>query len=150
MILDKIENLGQYKGISPYIEQIISYLASHHLASQPEGRVELSGQDLYVNFDTAHGKNREEAVLESHNRMIDLQMVLDTDEWMGWSPKRELPQVPYSSERDISFYPGITPQQYIHVWPGDFVIFFPGDAHAPCITPTQRYHKVVFKFAYHE
>ena len=39
----------------------------------------------------------------------------------------------YSAERDVAFYPGLC-DTYLNVRKGMFVVFFPGEGHAPAIT----------------
>ena len=145
MILDKTENLHLYAGVSPYIYNVVEFIASHDLLTMPTGRVEICGDDLFANFDTAHGKPQEEAVMESHNRMADIQLILDNEETVGWAPRKDLPSTLYDEERDISFYPGCAPQEYVKLRPGTFLLFLPDDAHAPCISERESYRKVIFK-----
>ena len=144
MILDKIENLHLYEGLNPRIKTVVNFLKKNDLRGKPQGRVDIK-KGVYVNFDVAHGKKQEEAVLESHNRMMDIQILLDCEERMGWSPRSLMPSASYDEERDISFYQGCKPQQYILVRPGHFALFLPDDVHAPCICTEANYRKVIFK-----
>lgn len=144
MIIDKLENLSLYQGVNAHISEVVSFVDAHDLKAFPAGRVEL-GNGAFADFDIAHGKHREEALLESHNRMLDIQLVMEEEEEMGWSPRSELPQAPYDEKRDISFYESEMPQQFFRLKPGYFVLFLPGDAHAPCICPAASYRKVIFK-----
>ena len=51
----------------------------------------------------------------------------------------------YDQEKDVEFY-GDEPQSYISVYPGQCVIFFPEDAHAPNIG-VGRHKKLCVKIA---
>jgi beta-galactosidase beta subunit len=51
------------------------------------------------------------------------------------APFLPAPSVPYSIERDVAFYPGLC-DSYLNVRKGMFVVFFPGEGHAPAITKT--------------
>jgi YhcH/YjgK/YiaL family protein len=66
-------------------------------------------------------------------------------EEMGWSARSrcQRPHGQYDAEKDIEFFAD-TPDSYVTVLPGEFVIFFPDDAHAPLIG-TGEIHKVVIK-----
>ena len=49
------------------------------------------------------------------------------------------------SEFDISFYGDTKPQTYVTCQPGQMVIFFPQDGHAPCISEKPVIKKAIFK-----
>ena len=144
MIIDTLENFGKYVGLNPRFQQVAEYLRTHVLSSQPQGRQVLDGSDLFVNFDSAKGKTPVEARLESHNEMIDIQIPISTVETMGYTPRQSLAEASYNEEKDITFYEGMA-QQYLAVMPGMFVIFFPQDAHAPCISTEPTIQKAIFK-----
>ena len=88
-------------------------------------------------------KTKEEAVLETHRKMIDIQIPLSCTEVMGYTPREDLDEQPYNAEKDITFYEGMA-QQYVAVKPGMFAIFFPQDGHAPCISE-EPVRKAIFK-----
>ena len=77
--------------------------------------------------------------------MIDIQIPLQQPETFGLAAFTSLPDAPYSSEKDISFYPEAAAQNYITCPLGAFMIFFPEDAHAPCIAPNASFKKAIFK-----
>lgn len=144
MILDKIENLVKYASINPLFQKVVEYLNTTDVASQPEGKVLIDGTDLFVNYNVAKGKSIDEARIETHDKMIDLQMPLSGPETFGFSPRADLPEAAYNAEKDITFYEGRA-EKYITVQPGEFVIFFPQDGHAPCISDAEKIVKVIFK-----
>lgn len=144
MILDKIENLVKYASINPLFQQVVEYLNTTDVASQPEGKVLIDGTDLFVNYNVAKGKNIDESRIETHDKMIDLQMPISGPETFGFTPRANLPEAAYNAEKDITFYEGRA-EKYITVQPGEFVIFFPQDGHAPCISDAEKIVKVIFK-----
>ena len=64
---------------------------------------------------------------------------------MGWKARSRClqPHEQYDAEKDIEFFDDV-PDTYVTVLPGEFVVFFPDDAHAPLIG-TGAVHKVVIK-----
>lgn len=144
MILDTIENLPRYTALNPLFSKVVDYLAHTDLKAQSEGKVAIEGDDLFVNYSLAQGKSRETARLESHDRMIDIQIPLSGAETMGYTPRTHLPVQPYDTEKDITFYDGEA-EHYITVHPGEFAIFFPQDGHAPCVSEAPKIQKVIFK-----
>ena len=87
------------------------------------------------------------ARLEAHRRYIDIQLVLDGDEQMGWKPLADCynPMSEHSMEKDIGFFHD-APASWVSVPPDHFCIFFPEDAHAPLVG-TGQIRKVIFKIA---
>lgn len=144
MILDTLDNFASYAALNPLFQDVADYMASHDLASQEVGKVEIKGRDLFVNVCLAKGKERGEARLETHDEMIDIQVPLSCAETMGYTPRRALPPTPYDAQNDISFYDGQA-EQYVTVHPGEFAVFFPQDGHAPCISSEEAIRKVIFK-----
>lgn len=145
MILDSIENLHKYAALNPYIDKIVAFINDNDIFDMPTGRVEIDGINCFANFDTAHGKTKNQALLESHNGMVDIQLVCHDSELIGWSQRSSLPNAEYNAEKDITFYGRAKPEQYINLKHGQFLMFFPGDAHAPCISERESYRKIIFK-----
>ena len=128
MIIDDITHLKDYIRLLPMLKTVVGFLDSHDLQALPEGRPP---------------KAPTQAVLESHRKMIDIQIPLTGDETMGYSPLKELKPTPYDETKDISFYKECS-GSFVTVKKGMFAIFFPQDAHAPGVTPTAL-KKAVFK-----
>lgn len=143
MIIDTLENLDKYATTNPLFAKAVEFLKSNNLEELPLGRTVLAGDDLFVNVVETPAKSKEEAKLETHKRMIDIQIPLTAVETMGYAPLCDLPETTYNETDDISFYP-TEPQQYLTVKPGMFVVFFPQDGHAPAISPTP-FRKIIVK-----
>ncbi|MBR0047107.1 MAG: YhcH/YjgK/YiaL family protein [Bacteroidaceae bacterium] len=144
MILDTLENFGKYANLNPLFPKVAEYLQNTDLMAQEPGRVNIDGNKLFVNHNVTKGKTVDEAKMETHDAMIDIQIPLSCPEVMGYMPRQYLSEAKYDAAKDITFYPD-RPEQYIKVHPGEFVIFFPQDGHAPCISPVPEYKKVIFK-----
>ena len=97
MIIDKIENLKLYANLNPYFPQIIEFLNNTDLAALENGKHEIDGKDCFVNIMDTKGKTKEEAVMETHVNMLDIQIPLNTDEIYGYTPTADLPQASASS-----------------------------------------------------
>lgn len=143
MIVDTIDNLHKYAALNPLFSKVADYIAEHDLLLLSEGKHEIEGKDLFVNRAHAKGKTKEDARIESHDVMIDIQIPLNVAETMGYTPRQELPACEYNEQKDITFYPGLA-KEYVTIYPGQFVIFFPQDGHAPCVC-SEEIEKVIFK-----
>ena len=147
MIIDTLENLGLYASMNHRVKDVVAFLAEHDLRDMPEGHHEIDGFDLYVNIQEHGAKTADEAILEYHRRMIDIQIPIGGPETMGYMPVSKLPQGSYDAVTDVALLPDIRPENFITVCPGEFVIFFPTDGHAPCIAESVGFKKAVFKLA---
>lgn len=143
MILDTLDKLQHYAALNPLFPEVLRFLAEHPLDTLAPGRHDILGDDLYVNIQDASPRGRAEAKLESHQRMVDIQIPLSASEEMGYTPLCDLPKAEYNAQKDISFY-SETPQTYFTVKPNQFVIFFAHDGHAPAISP-KEFRKAIFK-----
>lgn len=145
MVVDTLDNLEKYASLNPLFPKAFEFLKNTDLLAHEAGKVQLEGSDLFVNFTTAKGKSKEAATLETHVRMIDIQIPLDETEVMGYTALRDLPRGDYNEEKDITKFPGLPAQDYVTVKPGMFAIFFPQDGHAPCISGAAEIKKVIVK-----
>ena len=144
MIIDSLDNLQNYAALNPLFPIVVDFVKTHKLEDLKEGKIELQGADLFVNVNVAKGKTPQEARLETHDKMIDIQIPLSCPETMGYTPRCDLKEQPYDAEKDITFYDGLA-QQYVTVMPGMFAIFFPQDGHAPCVSGEEFICKIIFK-----
>ena len=144
MIVDTLDNLEKYVSLNPLFAEVVKFLESNDLEELEDGKHTIQGEDLFVNITTAHGKTPDEAVFETHRKMLDIQIPLDNEETYGYLPLQNLPDAEYNEEKDLSKYPGAVASSYVTCQPGEFVIFAPQDGHQPCIG-TGDIHKAIFK-----
>ena len=145
MIIDTIENLGKYVALNPLFADVVEFLKNNDLQTIEEGKHFIKDKDLFVNIQVAKGKPQEAAVLETHIEMIDIQIPITCEETFGYTPLCDLPDFEYNAEKDITKYGDTKAQTYVTVKPGQFVIFFPQDGHAPCIINQSEIKKAIFK-----
>ena len=145
MIIDTLDNLSSYASLNPLFAKVVEFMKANNLNKLEAGKHEIAGKDLFVNITTAKGKSPDEAVLETHQKMIDIQIPLSGDETYGYTPAASLPDAPYNAEKDITKYPDLMAESFIDCQPGMFAIFFPHDGHAPCISMAPEIKKAIFK-----
>jgi YhcH/YjgK/YiaL family protein len=144
MIIDKIENLEMYRGLNPLLDDVIRFIKEHDLKSLENGKHFIKDGHLFVNIQDAQGKTRDEAVIEYHKKMIDIQIPLNMPETYGYTPVADLPETEFNTDKDIAKVPGVQARSYVTANPGEFAMFFPQDGHAPCIADGLL-HKAIFK-----
>ena len=145
MIIDTLDNLGKYQGINPLFADVVEFLKKNDLNVMEDGKYPIKGKDLFLNLTTTKGKAPDEAEVETHVKMIDIQIPLDGPETYGYTPLCNLPEEEYNEEKDITKYPGLMAESFIDCQPGMFAVFFPQDGHAPCITMAPEIRKAIFK-----
>jgi YhcH/YjgK/YiaL family protein len=145
MILSPLADAGRYAALHPLFAKAFEYLRTTDLNALPEGRHAILGEDLFILAQQRPGRPQAEAKLECHRRYIDIQLVLEGDEEMGWRPVAECtqPQADYDEARDIRFFDD-APASWVRTPAGAFCIFFPEDAHAPLVSAGMM-RKVVVK-----
>jgi len=148
MIVDTLDNYKSYFATEIW-EEIFSFLKTLD-ADSPEASHELRGRKLFVNVDEYSTKGVEDAVLESHKKYIDIQLLLDGEEYIDVYPVDTLDiKDPYDESRDVMFYhlPVKSEAVRVKLTPGTFTLLFPQDAHMPQlkVDQPQPVKKVVVK-----
>ena len=124
---------------------MVKKLKDNDLNALETGKHEIVGKDLFVNIQMAKGKTPDEAVIETHDKMIDIQIPITATETFGYTPRENLPAATYNAEKDITKIPDLAAESYITCQPGTMAIFFPQDGHAPCIAGVPEFKKAIFK-----
>lgn len=133
-------------------EQAFAYLAALGPGS-PEEKTILDGEDLFGIVMSYPTRPREDAVLETHRRYIDIQTALVNAEGMDWFPEDALTvKTPYDADKDVAFFhrPSGAAPVHIQMKPGCFAVFYPQDAHMPQLLvgeTVQTVKKAVVKVA---
>ena len=145
MIIDTLDNLKNYASVNPLFAKVVEFIQQNDLNALEAGKHEIVGKDLFVNIQMAKGRTPADAVIETHDRMIDIQIPLSDTETFGYTQRDQLPKAEYNVEKDITKIPDLPADSYITCQPGMMVIFFPQDGHAPCITGFPEIKKAIFK-----
>lgn len=147
MILDTLAHADRYLTLHPRFARAFEFLRGTDLHAFEAGRHAIEGEQLFAIVEACSGRTREEAKLECHRRYIDIQLVLEGIEEMGWKPTADCadPATDYDAARDIRFF-NDRPANWIATPPGAFCVFFPDDAHAPLVG-AGTIRKVVVKIA---
>jgi YhcH/YjgK/YiaL family protein len=130
MIVDKIKNINLYTEIPEHAKDFISKLSNDIQL----GRYSLKNDD-FVNIETYKTKHIKDAKFETHNKFIDIQLLLTGTEKIYIKTKSELTERPeYNEEKDISFYEAsVNNSDYVTLDGTNFVMIYPHEAHAPQI-----------------
>lgn len=144
MIFDNIKNAETYFNLDEKIKKGLEFILNNDLTTFENGKYEIDGDKVTANIQEYDTKS--EGLFEAHKKYIDIQYVISGFEKMGIHDVSKLDKnTEYDEEKDLQFFNG--EGSYVSVPQGYFTIFYPQDAHMPCITDKTHSHnkKVVIK-----
>ncbi|MGN0559345.1 MAG: YhcH/YjgK/YiaL family protein [Acutalibacteraceae bacterium] len=129
------------------IEKILNEIIPNFNPNQSVGRYYLS-DDIFYNIDEYFPKRIEEGKYESHRKYVDVQYLLEGEEYI-YVRNREGMDISqkYSDENDVEFYYPTEADECHLMKSGSVLVLYPQDAHMPSIETENKCHvkKVVFK-----
>lgn len=151
MIFDRLEMLlKQIKGNAneSVFEKLNQFLESD-LEQRKPGRYEIEGDSIFAFVSEYETKVLEDTIIESHQRYIDIQLLVSGEERLDCFTGSSLEvKTPYNKQDDAAFYyrPEQVPASVI-LTPGVFVLFYPADLHSPqiAVKKSMPVKKVVVK-----
>jgi YhcH/YjgK/YiaL family protein len=102
--------------------------------------------EIFAQVNEYTTKPVEELKWESHFKFLDIQVIIEGEEIMGFAPLENMQIIEqYNDEKDIQFLSGTG--DYLTAKPGSVTMFFPHDAHKPgiAIGECSKVKKVVIK-----
>ena len=140
----------QYKKYPDRWETAYKFLGETNLDSLPYGTYHLN-DDVYVKYAKGITKDLKDCKYERHERWIDLQYMVEGEEYMGKNTNYKQLKVmqPYNEKKDVELfeYDG-KPLKLAN--PKNYFIFFPTEAHIPtvCVGEIKETRKLVVKIKY--
>ena len=132
MVYDYLENAVLYEGLSEGIAQGLYALNDMDIAALEPGDYPIIGNDVFLKIQWYDSKPAEEVRFEAHRRYIDIQYIISGEEKIAIAPMRHIGRTLEAfPEKDLWFYEGSGSEVLLRK--GQFMILYPGEAHAPCI-----------------
>lgn len=133
MILGTLQYPSRYGGLGEKVERTLHFLASADFAGMRTGRYPIEGDSVFMDLMETTTVLHDSRLFEAHRKYVDIHLTLEGEEWYGYAPLNNLAlEKDYDKETDIAWYGG--EGVYFLVPRGQFILFFPEDAHKPCIT----------------
>lgn len=134
MIISNLQNSERIESLHPAFKVAFDYIKTHDLLHETCGRIELDGDRLFINNVEPTCVAEENQVLEVHRDYIDIHVLLEGKERIGWKALEELEdeKQSYDSAADCALYTD-RPTTCVDLLPGQFAIVYPEDPHAPVI-----------------
>lgn len=144
MIFDNIKNASTYFNLSHDIKMGLEFILQNDLSKFENDEYEITSDKIKANVQEYQTK--QQGKFEAHKKYIDIQYMIKGSEKMAISAVSALtPQTEYDTEKDVQFFEG--KGDLITVPKGFFTIFYPQDAHMPCLEnkTSELVKKVVIK-----
>jgi YhcH/YjgK/YiaL family protein len=134
MIIDTLENLSKYQATIPFSHEILDFLGKNSLSALEVGKYPIEGDSVYLSIQEYTTKPENEKRWESHQKYIDIQIMISGTEYMGYTPISSLAfKDEYNETKDIIFYQDSSDNtgSAVLVPANSFAVFYPQDAHKP-------------------
>ena len=127
MIIDKIENVRKYAALGEHFRTAAEWLAGQDLSALALGTVQVDGERVYATL-ADNLLSRETPAYEAHRRYSDIQVIIDGKETFYLGTEGNIGQlIPEKDFCPCEVSAGIP----FVLESGWFVIFLPGEMHAP-------------------
>lgn len=149
MIFGNIEDLHIYKGISKKLDKAIDVILKNEFIHSPIGK-NIVDNSVFYNIQECETKKLEDAYFEIHKKYIDIHIVINGEEKIGFSTNDKLKAInEFDNEKDYQFLQGKYSELF-NMNSKNFLIVFPGEAHMPLITfdSPKFLKKAVFKIEF--
>ncbi len=147
MIYDRLENFADYAALAPEAWSKIAAFLRTLSDKTPAGRYELDGDRIYVNVNDTKSHEAFPEKLEYHEKYADIQIVASGVESVLCGPLDGAVTTPYAGEKDVGFKMLGKRNVEAQLYPGVFLLLFPGEGHLPDVGDGSRVLKVVVKVA---
>lgn len=106
MIVSNLQNSQRVEGLHPLFKTLFDYVKTHDLLHAELGRIEIDGDNLFINNVNPECVTRDKQVLELHRDYIDVHILLEGTETIGWKAIEDLKSEmkPYAAEGDCALY----------------------------------------------
>jgi biofilm protein TabA len=133
MIYDVLINGYLYFPAGGRLAKAVEYIKNFN-HSQPDGRYEIDGRNIYAIVSSYQTKPAEGQISETHKKYIDVQAILEGRECIDVAILSEsiVIEKPYDETKDAAFYKMPADYASLAMTKGTFAVFYPQDIHRPC------------------
>lgn len=147
MIYTNLNDEKQIKALHPKFQECITFIKNNDIINNfKEGIYEIGELDVKMHYDNYYSKEKSKGFWESHKKYIDIQILLEGEEFIYLNNIYNLTKKSENIEKDLIIFEGKELFK-ISFKKNDILIFFPEDAHMPGIKTkkTTFNRKIVFK-----
>lgn len=148
MIFDKLKNIERYGLIHPNLKKVVDFIKNTDLKTLKPGKTIIDGDKIFVMNIEVDTYDDQTAMYEYHARYADLHVLINPKEKFYFDYPENLVNVikEFDKNEDVALYKKDTTRNLLVPEIGEFILFFPGEAHLPKYTGTlEKASKIVFK-----
>lgn len=150
MIHDHISNASNYSFPNPLLGKGLAFLDWPEVYRLLTGRHDIEGDRLFALVQEYSTKPEKDCFWEAHRKYIDIQFITSGVEEIGYAPVTALKITkPYDDDKERMELSGSG--STLTLTSGMFAVFFPHDAHKPCMAANgvvAPVRKIVVKVAF--
>jgi biofilm protein TabA len=129
MIFDAIRHAGLYDPPNKLLSDSIDFILNNRFSFTNPQRYEIGTHGIYTIPQEYPLKKKEDKAIESHRKYIDIQVMMEGKEYLGYADTSTLHSMGYDEEHDFE---RLTGTLTFLPFPKDcFAVLFPQDAHMP-------------------
>ena len=87
MIVSNLNNTARVELLHPLLKKLFDYVKSNDILNTECGRIDIDGDNLYINNVNPECIPAEKQGLEVHRDYIDVQILLKGKETIGWKAR---------------------------------------------------------------
>ena len=131
MIYDTFEKVDLYFDRTESLHKALDFARTFD-PSQPDGKYEIDGDNIYAMVMTYDTREAEELKFEAHKKYIDVQLLLKGSELLNVSLDHNLEvDTPYAEQKDVVLFKAPRYSTAVLLEPGNFTVLYPDDRHQP-------------------
>lgn len=146
MIIDHVNFIGAYKGLSKNFATAVHFIETCNLNALETGAIEIDGKNVYA-VVTDKQLTEMPSAWEAHKRYTDIHLVISGSEKIGYAPLHAgTGEGAYDAEKDILFYESVG-GHFARLTAGEYMMALPQDIHIPnCPDGTESHaRKLILK-----
>ena len=145
MILTNLYDRQKNKTLNEKIQKCIEYVKNNDILSFETGVYEIE-DGIKMNYDNYNSKEEKDGLWESHIKYLDVQVMLDGEEYIAVNNIKNMKKKSKDQKNDIIFFIGDELFK-IPLKKDDILILYPEDVHMPGLKIRKSIFnkKVVFK-----
>lgn len=146
MIYDNLKNIGNYLGIHPHLDTAIHYIMENDLNRFPLGRVEIDGDNVFLNVMEAQAAPERVQKYEFHKKYMDIQIDVIGTEIIQIGSREGMQVLSYGEDTDFGVVSCGTAVSCT-MGPGNFIVCMAREPHRPGVAARDDLglRKAVFK-----
>lgn len=132
MIISGYKKLATYKGLTKNLDTAIDYLQNGDKTNLEVGKFAIDGDEVYAIVSEYSTRAIDEGKYETHEKYLDIQCLLEGEEFILVTNKSKLESTGYDAAIDKENYTDGAEEVSVRVLPEIALILYPEDAHKAC------------------